>query len=149
MQTFSPTPSFFLLVTINTPLPYSISPPPNTHIHSAFGAKLSTFHYLPRIFSLHFLRHSQEKKKMKLAFATFLLVCLVLSSSFFEATMAGSSKISSTSTNLNNLFLFLKTSALKVKILLELLWYFVVEWFNCHGTLRFSPVSLRFIKKKS
>ncbi|KAK7842369.1 gibberellin-regulated protein 10 [Quercus suber] len=27
---------------------------------------------------------------MKLAFATFLLVCLVLSSSFFEATMAGS-----------------------------------------------------------
>ncbi|XP_075652107.1 peamaclein-like [Castanea sativa] len=28
---------------------------------------------------------------MKLAFATFLLVCLVLSSSFFEATMAGSS----------------------------------------------------------
>ncbi|GMY28777.1 snakin-1 [Fagus crenata] len=28
---------------------------------------------------------------MKLLFATFLLVCLVLSSSFFEATMAGSS----------------------------------------------------------
>ena len=63
--------------------------------------------------------------------------------------MAGSSKISSISTNLNNLFLFLKTSALKVKILLDLLGYFVVEWFNCHGTLRFSPVSLRFIKKKS
>nr|POE44960.1 hypothetical protein CFP56_79675 [Quercus suber] len=60
-----------LFFTINTPLPYSISPPPHTHTTFAFGAKLSTLHFFPHIFSLHFLRHSQEKKKNEACLCNF------------------------------------------------------------------------------